>query len=360
MPRQPFFRNLPLGLHEKQRPLLRSLKVVLALVLLGFVIMQVHWQDYPVTDEAGRVVTCPGLLSCLVGVDAGWLLAAFVVSVGSLLVSALRWRLLLAVQDVHVSIREVIKLQFLGEFFSTVIPGMVGGDLVKAYCVMQKTTQKANVLVSVFVDRLLGICGMVCMAVAMLAALWATGQLEGRLLRYSAPSVAMVSAGAGAALVLLLSPRLRRLFRLQKLYARLPIAAHIAQAGDAVRRYRARPAALVQAFLISLLAQVLGSAFVVLLGIALDLDVPWTHYFLHVPLILIISAVPITPGGIGVMEQLYLLYFAAAGNPSLVLALAVLVRAVTLAGALPGGLVALSSGFTTPRPRDPRAGLSKV
>jgi len=330
-----------------RHPVLRVLRVALAFVVIGFVLSQVHWQDYSVTDEAGRVVSSPGVLTCLRSVNLKWLLAALAVSISSLLASALRWRLLLAVQDVRITIGEAFKLQFLGEFFSTVIPGMIGGDLVKAYCVMQKTTHKEHVLVSAFVDRLLGVCAMVCTAVVMLLALFATGQLEGSLLRFSAPSVAVVLAGTCAALAFLLSPGLRRLCRLQKLYKRLPIAEHIERAGDALARYRAHPAALAQAFLVSLLAQFLGSAFVLLLGVALGVAVPWTHYFLHVPLILIISAVPITPGGIGVMEELYLLYFVAAGNPSLVLALAVLVRATTLAGALPGGLVAAFGGTRT-------------
>jgi uncharacterized membrane protein YbhN (UPF0104 family) len=165
--------------------------------------------------------------------------------------------------------------------------------------------------------------------------------------------VAVVWAGSCLALAFLLSPRLRRLSGLRKLYARLPIAAPVARAGDALRRYRARPAALARAFLLTLLAQFLGSAFVVLLGLALGLDVPWAHYFLNVPLIMIISAAPISPGGIGVTEALYLLYFAGAGNPSRVLALAVLVRATTLLGALPGGLVALFRGVAATRARAP-------
>jgi len=347
MARHPLFRLPRFASRGTSHPLLRALRVVLALALLGFVILQVHSRDYPVTDETGRIVTSPGVLSCLGRVDPRWLAAALAVSVASLIVAAVRWRLLLTALDIRIPFGETVKLQFLGEFFSTVIPGMVSGDLVKACCVMPKTTQKAHVLVSVFVDRLLGICGMVCMAVVMLLVLFAAGHADAGLLRLSAPSVAVVSAGVCGALVFLLSPRLRRLCGLQRLYARLPVAEHIERAGVALRRYRARPQALARAALATLVAQLLGSAFVVLLGWALGLGVPWPHYFLHVPLIMIISAVPVTPGGIGLMEQLYLLYFAAAGNPSLVLALAVLVRATTLAGALPGGLVAAFGGYAT-------------
>jgi hypothetical protein len=42
------------------------------------------------------------------------------------------------------------------------------------------------------------------------------------------------------------------------------------------------------------------------------------------------------------MEEFYLLYFAAAGNPSTIFALAVLVRAVIICSVLPGAIVAVT------------------
>ena len=63
-------------------------------------------------------------------------------------------------------------------------------------------------------------------------------------------------------------------------------------------------------------------------------------------LIIIISAIPITPGGVGVMEELYLIYFASVSNNSKVLVLAVLVRFTILIANLPGGLIALLDKHT--------------
>jgi uncharacterized membrane protein YbhN (UPF0104 family) len=60
-----------------------------------------------------------------------------------------------------------------------------------------------------------------------------------------------------------------------------------------------------------------------------------------VPLIIIISAVPVTPGGIGVMEGLYMIYFASAANNSKVLVLSVLVRFIIMIPSLMGGFVVL-------------------
>ena len=92
---------------------------------------------------------------------------------------------------------------------------------------------------------------------------------------------------------------------------------------------------------LTLFVQLLTVISVMLVGLGLTLQIQWYLYFLYVPLIIIISAVPLTPGSVGVMEELFLIYFASASNNSKVLVLAVLVRFTILICNLPGGLVAL-------------------
>ena len=84
-------------------------------------------------------------------------------------------------------------------------------------------------------------------------------------------------------------------------------------------------------------------ASIVLAGQSLSLSIPWYKYFVYVPLIYIISAVPITPGGAGLVEAFYKFFFvsAAVGN-SQVVALALVVRLLDIARGLPGAVVAVS------------------
>jgi len=78
-----------------------------------------------------------------------------------------------------------------------------------------------------------------------------------------------------------------------------------------------------------------------LIGFGLDLEIDWYFYLLFVPLITIISAIPLTPGGIGIMENLYIVYFSLANNNSQVLVLAVLVRFTLILTNLIGGVIIL-------------------
>ena len=46
-------------------------------------------------------------------------------------VGAIRWRLILKTKNVEFSLLEIVRIQWIGQFFSVVLPGAVTGDLVK-------------------------------------------------------------------------------------------------------------------------------------------------------------------------------------------------------------------------------------
>ncbi|HET6428168.1 MAG TPA: lysylphosphatidylglycerol synthase domain-containing protein, partial [Phycisphaerae bacterium] len=158
-------------------------------------------------------------------------------------------------------------------------------------------------------------------------------------------------------IALLLSARLRGALHIQKLYGRLPIARHLAAAGEAARAYRAAPAALAAVFGIALLTHLAWIVTVILVGRSLSIATAWPRYFIYVPLIYIIGVVPLAPGGWGLLEKCYVLLFASAAvGPTAALAMALLSRAVQLACGL-SGLVAMAATGRVPSARAIRAEL---
>jgi uncharacterized membrane protein YbhN (UPF0104 family) len=83
-----------------------------------------------------------------------------------------------------------------------------------------------------------------------------------------------------------------------------------------------------------------GQAFfitgIMLCGLALRLPVPPFQYFLYVPLIYIIAAVPISPGGLGVAENCYLLFLGGFAGSTEILSLAAVARLLPMICSLPG------------------------
>jgi len=327
-----------------------AVKIAVAAALLAWLFTKVHLRDHVELSPGGQQVLRPGLISICSGIDFLLLACAAAGSVLAILIVSVRWWMLLAIQDVRISLWEATRLTFLGQFFNTVVPGIVGGDLVKAYYVSKHTPKKEAVLLSVFVDRVMGLAELSLMAAIMVVIVLSSGLEDQSRIRLASISTVVVLAVAAMMLALLLSQRLRKCLRLEKLYGRLSIAKHILALGEAAVLYRRRMGALVKAILITLAAHVVWVGSIALLGSSLGLQTPWYNYFLYVPLIYIIGAVPLSPGGVGVIENFYLIFFTSGlVHENEVFALAVLARLIPMFWGLPGAVVAVTG------PRVPKA-----
>ncbi len=282
-----------------------------------------------------------GFLSTVQSARPFLLLAAFACFIAPRFILSLRWWYLLRIQRIRIRLWEAVRLTFLGEFFNFVVPGTVSGDLVKAYYVSKHTDRGAAALISVFVDRVVGLLEFAMLPAVVMVALWLAVGWSDRLFM-PAVVVAVVLALVAMSLALLLSPALRQRLRLRKVFSRLPMQRHIDVLSEAANLYRRRRVVLLKAVVITFAGQVLFIAAILLSGLSLALPVPWYDYFLYVPLIYIIAAVPISPGGLGLAETFYVTFLVPAGAAaSEVLALAVVVRLMPMIVSLPGLVVAL-------------------
>jgi hypothetical protein len=372
---------------KPKKILLLVVKLGIAAALMTWVLSKVYWHDY-VTDRQGKShalleqkegptrtvvvdsgpfwrqekserlrtdfrpfkdggdpndVVFPGFRSSLLNINKALLAVGFCGFGISMLIIAVRWWFLLRLQDIRIRFWEVIRLTFLGQFFNQVVPGTVGGDLVKAYYVSKHTPKKAAVLVSVFVDRVLGLTELTLLAAVMVVAVLIGGMETFDTVREPVLYVVVVTGIVVMALVFLLSSRFRSMFHLQRFYQRLSIARHVAAAGDAARLYRQRLPALLKAIGATFGAQFVWIMSITLLGVSIGLSehIKWYNYFTYIPLIYIIGAIPLTPGGVGIVEGFYIRFFSMV-NPSAILVLAMLARIIPILWGLPGIIVAVT------------------
>ena len=328
--------------HKKALVLL--VKLAVAAGLLALVVAKVHWADYTETIRnaggAERQVACRGFRSALAGADLPLLAAALVCFAIPVVILAVRWWYLLRVIEIRIRLWESVRLTFLGYFFNYIVPGVVSGDLVKAWYAFKHTDRRAAALVSIFVDRLLGLLEFAILPAVVIGALWAGGHWNERF-RWPTILIAAVLAGLAVGFAVVASARLRHLFG--RLLARGPLRRHLAVAGQAVEMYRRRLLCLVKALGITFGSQVIFIGGVMLAGRSLHLPIAWYEYFLYTPLVYIIAAVPVSPGGIGVMEWCFVTFFAVgATTASEATALALLARLGPMLCSLPGLVVALT------------------
>ena len=84
------------------------------------------------------------------------------------LLTVVRWRMLLRASRIDPGFGEACRLTWVGLFFNLVVPGLTGGDVVKAILVARSTERREAAVVSVFVDRVIGILvGVVLIARAL-------------------------------------------------------------------------------------------------------------------------------------------------------------------------------------------------
>lgn len=279
---------------SSRRGLWIALRTILSILLLSLLLWRVR------LGEMGEVIK---------NARPPYLVLAFMCNLGVVLLSAHRWRVLLYAQRILLGFKRVVTIYFVGFFFNNFLPAGVGLDLTRAFYAARDSGKKAESLASVIVERVLGFLGL------LLFALFALGSFlkdpEG------ARFFLIVLGGTGLLLILaylFLKRELARRFR--PLFGRigfLNLGERVKKLYNSIYLYKDKRGASLGAVLYSVILQgllVLDNYFV---GSALGLDISPVYYFAYIPIICIISMVPISINGLGVREGSYVLFFGRAG-----------------------------------------------
>lgn len=279
-----------------RKHLFNLLKLALAAALVAYVVSQVHFYDY--VDAKGEEQK--GLLSLVRGMDIGLFGLGALCYFFAASISSVRWWWLLKVNELAVSIPQAFRLTWIGIFFNNVIPGLTGGDVVKAVYVARLTGRKLRPVLSVLIDRVLGLVSL-----ALLAAVVILSVLDNDEFRWIAIALWAGLAGIGLGVLVFLSRRVRKLVRFDDLLTKLPGSKILLQFDQAITHYRGHMPGVVLWLVISSLNHLLAVFGVYLIGEALGGVMPFTNYVILVPIINICTAVPLAPAGFGVGEYLF-------------------------------------------------------
>ncbi len=127
-----------------------------------------------------------------------------------------------------------MRLTFLGYLYCNAIPGTVGGDVIKAWYVAKHTPRKAAVIVSIFVDRMMGMTELTLLATIMVVIVM-VGKLRcANLFQAQFVVVALIAVLIGGFLFVL-SSGFRKMLHLEKIYQRWSFAHHISAMGEAAQ-----------------------------------------------------------------------------------------------------------------------------
>jgi hypothetical protein len=217
------------------------------------------------------------------------------------------------------------------------MPGGAGGDIIKAVYITRHSSQKAEAATMVLIDRVIGMVGLLVMAGAVVS-------LHYDELRGVALEIGVVSLALTALFALFFSAGFRRLVRFDAIIERLPRSEVWKRVDAALLALRQRKSQLFAALGLTIGLQLVEVVGVWIAGQALGLHrARFIHYLAFVPVGYLFNALPLSFGGIGLMEGAYLKLFRDAGVATATqgFMLGVLARLIVVGWSLVGALSAL-------------------
>ena len=296
----------------------RMLRLAVSVGLLTWIGWQTDW---------------PSVQRALTTLRGEYWLAALGLLLVAQAVTTLRWRLFARALHFPHSLAQMTGYYLIGMFFNLVLPTSVGGDVVRVWYLDGNSGRKLAAFASVLLDRLNGL--FVLIALACAAVLLSPVALPA----WISISVASLAGGGIAAVAVL--PLLAR-------SGRLP-AQRVRQLRTMLHLLKT-PRTLIAATLLSIFVQAAAVGIVWLIGAGLQAPIPASYYWIMVPMVSLLTLLPVSVNGMGVREGGVVLFLTPLGiEPATALTLAFLWFLVYAAGSLLGGVVYLAGAFPKPQ-----------
>jgi uncharacterized membrane protein YbhN (UPF0104 family) len=287
-----------------KQTLINVSKYLLALILLTWVVVQ-HW-----APEGGKGLSYVWQTHVVEGkpIHAGYLLTAATIYLAAILLTFVRWYMLVRAVELPFRLADAVRLGLVGLFFNAFLPGSVGGDIVKAAALAREHSRRTVAVATVIMDRAIALWALVWFVALSGGIFWTTGQLEGAVAERSKVIVIGAAALVAVSVVVWLLLGLLPAWRAEHFAGRLErlprVGASAAEFWRAVWMYRCRQATVAAVMGLSWVGHV-GFVFVfwccanVLWSPELGEIPTLAEHFLLVPMGLVVQAVVPTPGGAG-------------------------------------------------------------
>ncbi len=262
--------------------------------------------------------------------------------------SCIRWQVVLNSSGHSAPMSSLLSSYFAGMFLNIFLPGALGGDVYRVYRVAKQTKDSEVALVSVFLERFTGLAALSALALLGLPPAF---KLIGRwdiILLFLACVVSLVGA-----VLLISSPRLLiwtepwlEKFRLGR------VAARFAKIQILLRKFAQHRQALALSMGLSFLLQLAIVYYHYLVAQQLKIPISYLQLLVFIPIIVVVTLLPISLGGLGLKEGLWVYLFNRIGltaEQALLLSLVITVLSWLLS--LPGLVILLldSTGFKQAR-----------
>jgi hypothetical protein len=279
----------------------------------------------------------------LAGFDAGLGIVALLVVALLFLIAALRWRIYARALNISLNVGTAFRLYLIGQFFGQILPAGVGGDAVRVWLLARRGVAVGPGASSVVLERLTGLIGIVILIAVLLPLTFSYVGDSGMRL-YLVLILAIAAAGISAIIGLSFVPRLITRWRAVAVISKLADVASEARHTGLMLK----PALSV--LLLSVFMHLLAVLTVYILALGLGMEITPLACLALVPVVLLLSTLPISVAGWGVRETVMVSALGFAGaESSEAFALSILFGLALLALSLVGAVMWLVQGRANAR-----------
>src|SRR5437868_2137059 len=124
------------------------------------------------------------------------LVAAVLIFPITYLLTAASWHEMLMAIVSHIGQMRAFTLTLVGAFYNTFMPGSTGGDFLKALYASRQTTHRTRAVMSVVIDRIIGLLALIILGGIAASTQWKVDQC-----RHIAIASGVIIAGTAAGLI---------------------------------------------------------------------------------------------------------------------------------------------------------------
>jgi len=277
------------------------------------------------------------VLNCLREANIPLLIFSLSLHFVGVLLGSSRWRVLLESYGINVPHKDLYRLYMIGSFFNTFLPTSVGGDAIRMYKVSALTDKRAQAVTSVLIERFIGM--LILYIISFFSFIFYFGFKREKELFLAIVILLFASIGFIIFLFSILSEKIIKIVPSSLLKEKL----------DKIHyslKYPVKdPKNLFKVFTYTTLLQINVVIYFFIISIAIKMKLSIIYFFILIPIILTVTMLPITIGGIGLREGGFVFLFSRFGVlPEEALTLSILGYFISLVFAGFGGLVYIFEG----------------
>lgn len=275
-------------------------------------------------------VDVPGLLTRFRDVNPWNLVAATLVMFSLSFFHAARWLTIIHVYGGHMKFMTSLKLVCVGYFFSQALPSSVGGDAMRIWQAHRSGLSLGTSLNTVVLDRLVALAALLIMTAISLP--WLKDFVNDSTIWWSFVLILIVGVLGFVALLVL--------NQLPESVIRWKVARIAVQLSTAARKILLNARSSSVTLALSVVVHIGVSLVVFMLADALGVRISLMHCILLVPLVMMVTLIPISIAGWGVRESAMVVAFGLIQVPrNDAIAVSLLFGMTLLITSMPGGML---------------------